>query len=478
MEPSEWFDLLNARFTAPTQEKWQDNRTRPVDPKPRNQILDTLWSYYTGDPPLPLVAAEYEDIFKDVMRKARCNYAPMCVAAMLDRMELQAISTPQDRDTNGDDVAAQIMEESGFTAQFNDTLSYMFALGEGFAMVVPGVGKALPTVHAIDPRRCVAIPDPNNPVRVLAALVRQYDPIAEVETAHLFLPGEKWTVRFDADSNMWRPNMEPEIITGIDELGGIPVVRFENKHGAGEFEEHIDLLDRINDVTLKRMVLIEYQSFRQRAVVGDLEGDEDDDEDDGPTDEPDWADIFRADPGALWRVPKDVTFWESNQADLTPILNAKRDDVKEFAAVTSTPLHLVTPDAANGSAQGAGLMRESATSKVRDRRARVTPAAKLLWRIALTMAGYPERKRIQLHWGPIEFRTLAEKGAASSQAVGTLSLEKRAITIWEMSPEEAADNAQELAADAMMLGAAQATPVPQVTPPTPPAATDDPASAA
>ncbi len=93
--------------------------------------------------------------------------------------------------------------------------------------------------------------------------------------------------------------------------------------------------------------------------------------------------------------------WESAQTDLGQFINAKRDDVKEFAAVTSTPLHLITPpDAANGSAEGAGLMRESLTSKVRDRRTRFTPQLKLLWRMAFAMAGETDRGTgMRLNWG-------------------------------------------------------------------------------
>ncbi|GAA13838.1 phage portal protein [Gordonia alkanivorans] len=444
LTPTEWFDLLNERFTARTKPVWQDGRPCPTDLKPRNKAMDTLWSYYVGDPPLPQVAEKYRDIFREEMRKARCNYAPMCVGAMLDRMELQAVSTDQDRDTNGDDLAARIMDESGFAARFKDCLAFMFGMSESFAMVVPG--DPLPSIYAIDPRRCVGIPDPLNPVRLCAALVREYDPVLKTERAFLFLPGEKWELRLD--DNYWRlTSDEAEQVTGIDHLGGVPIVRFENANGLGEYEPHIDLLDRINDTTLQRMVLTKYQSFRQRAVVL-----EDSDEDDEDGEEPDLdTDALAADPGSLW-VLRGATFWESNQADLTPIITAKRDDVKEFAAVTSTPLHLITPDAANGSAEGAALMRESATSKIRDRRARVTPPLKLLWRIAFSFAGSPERTGLRLHWGPIEFRSLAEKGSASAQAQAALSTERILTDIWEMSPQDAAQVIQQRMADALLAG--------------------------
>jgi hypothetical protein len=297
-------------------------------------------------------------------------------------------------------------------------------------------------------------------------VVHQYDPITWRYTAFLFLPGWKWTVEYDRGAGVWNlADEEPERIVGLDALGGIPIVRFPNLNEMGEYEPHIDLLDRINDTTLQRIVLAWYQAFRQRAIIG-TEPDDQDTPDQVP--EVDWDNLFRADPGVLWRVPEGWSFWESQPLDLTPIINAKRDDVKEFAAVTSTPLHLITPDAADGSAEGAGLMREGLTSKVRDRRSRFTPPLKLLWRIAFTLADAPEKiGRMRLHWGPIEYYTLAEMGSASIQAVGTLSLDDRLEKIWQYAPEDAKRNVTRLVADQLMgLGPppASAQPPSQIPP--------------
>lgn len=466
MTPQEWFDRLTAMMRQPTRRRWQDRLPRPSTIgtsgagvgvsrylTPRHELLDTLWSYNIGDPPLPQVEPEYHDIFRDVLRKARSNYAAMCIQAMADRMEQQAVSTQLDSDTDGDDIAAQIMDETGFAAVFKDIQGFAFAMGEGYSMVVPGTGDVelstgapCPSIHAIDPRRCIGIPDPANPIRLRAALVTEFDPVSGDSFANLYLPGAHW--RQTLSNGVWGKLGDPKQVPGLDALGGIPIVQFANLHGMGEYEAHLDLLDRINDTTLQRIIGFWYQALRQRA----LQGDEDDaDEDDPEYEEPDFAKLFKASPGALWRIPSDFSIWESQQTDFGPFINAKRDDVKEFAAVTSTPLHLITPDAANGSAEGAGLMRESLTSKVRDRRTRFTPPLKLLWRMAFALSGEQERgRRMRLHWGPIEFRTLAEKASASAQSQGTLSLEDRCEQIWEMSPEDAKRNMTRLAADGLM----------------------------
>ncbi len=250
LTPEDWFQRLSAMFMSPTRPQWQDRLMRPsvirnsegAGPAhisrywtPRNQYLDTLWSYKVGDPPLPQIQPEYADAFRDVLRKARSNYAPMCIGAMLDRLELQAVSTLADSDADGDDLAADIMDETGFGAVLKNLFGFALSMGEGYGMVVPGVkggatlssGALSPSIHAIDPRRCIGIPDLSNPVRLRAALVRQYDSITGEYSSHFFLPGEKWTLNWDDGLQKWSDAVY-EPVEGLDALGGIPVVRFDN----------------------------------------------------------------------------------------------------------------------------------------------------------------------------------------------------------------------------------------------------------
>jgi hypothetical protein len=211
---------------------------------------------------------------------------------------------------------------------------------------------------------------------------------------------------------------------------------------------------------LQRIVITHYQSFKQRAIIGDLEGDADEDSADSPIEEIDWNNVFSADPGALWRVPEKTTFWESGPVDMTGILTSIRDDVKEFSACTSTPLHLITPDAANQSAEGAALMREGLVFKVKDRRSRFAPRLVELFKMAFAFAGEQDRtKNIELLWGPVESFSLSEKANAVAQTKGVMSRNRQLQDIMEMTPDQIQQNEQELHQDAILdavLGAAGA----------------------
>lgn len=462
--PAWWFDKLMAGFESPLPKHWRpaDCDPEPFDNDNRRERLERLWAYHIGRPPLPQVAAEYTEVFRAVMRKARSNYAGMCIAALLNRMSLTSVATGKDS-TGDDDLFTQIAEVSNWEAMVQDLFTYLFVMSETYAMVVPakpGTG-GVPMVSALDPRRCIGDIDPNNPQVLRAAMVRSFDSTFGTEHAVLFLPGRAYhgvrssigafgqAIDGKWDWNSSRGGAEGEPVNGIDEFGGIPIVRIDNAEGMGEFEPHIDLLDRINDTTLQRIVIAWYQAFKQRAIIGDLEGDTDDDAE--PMTLEEFRDIFTADPGSLWKVPDGVKFWESDPVDLTSIITAKRDDVKEFAAVTFTPLHLITPDAANQSAEGASLVREGINHKVGDRRARVTPKLKMVLRMAFALSGEADRgKTIKLNWGPLENNSLADKGSATAQAKGVLALRTILINIWGMTPQEAEDNITQLSAEQIL----------------------------
>ncbi|WP_280470997.1 phage portal protein [Nocardia cyriacigeorgica] len=459
--PEWWFQKLLARFDA-----WEPDRSTSdgtVIRETRRQRFDRLWSYHTGNAPLPQVAEQYTDVFRAVMRKARCNYAPIAVNALRSRMVLVGVSTAKDNDTGGDDLAAEIAEVSALETGLQDMLAYLFVMSEAYGMVVapkPG-SNTKPMIAALDPRNAVGDPDPSNPNLLRALLVRSVDEMFGTETMQLFLPGKRYEIQRKLAgsglvnvSSKWDWVGEYDV-SDIDHLGGIPAVRLDNEYGLGEFEPHTDLLDRINDVTLQRIVIVWYQSFRQRAVSGDLEGDSDDDDIDEP---PDWDEVFRADPGSLWRVPEGVEFWESAPTDIGPILQAKRDDVKEFGVVTNTPLHLFSPDSANQTAEGASLTREGHDFKVKDRRARVAPKIKMLFRMAFSMAGEPERGTgLRLQWGALENNSLADKGSASAQTKGVLSQKNQLVKIWGMTPKEAEENITQLAGEQLLALSTAAT---------------------
>ncbi|MFI8976905.1 hypothetical protein ACIGO9_28765 [Nocardia asteroides] len=469
--PEWWFEFLMGKFDEDLD---REPRVQTANtPTTRRERLDLLWSYYIGDAPLPTIADKYRETFREVMRKARPNYAIMAIDAMADRSVLRGVYTEADKDLDGDDIARKVQEVSGFAAVQRDMQTWLFTLGEAYATIVPPLPGAptgsVPMLLAEDPRFCVGEPDPLNPRR-LAGFVKVYiDRMANRQKAILFTPGQRHEFereegQFDPEFNMdqWTKG-DTTPMPGLEEYGGIPAVKFTNKMGMGEFEGHIDLLDRITDSIMHRIVITAYQSFKQRAIKGDLDGGADFTDSDSDSlirelSDANLEDIFQADPGVLWVVPEGVDFWESGSTDLTPLLLATRDDVKEFGVCTRIPMHMLAPDGVNQSAEGATTMREGLIDKIADRQARQEPQWILLWQMVFALAGQAARGvSIRLQWGKTERLSMQTRSDSVQKTRGVLSRKRQVVELLELDPVTAKLNEAELLEEAMASESALAS---------------------
>jgi hypothetical protein len=231
----------------------------------------------------------------------------------------------------------------------------------------------------------------------------------------------------------------------------VPVVPFLNRpdsFGAplGEFEPHLSLLDRIDHTILRRMEIANAQAFRSRAVLGLPDADEN-------GNEIDYDGLLAIDPGALWRLPEGVSLWESGQTDLGPIRQAIRDDVQDLAAVTRTPLHYLTPEAANGSAEGASLAREGLEFKVEDRILQASESLEMVMALAFAFKGDEAKARrndMEVIWRPPQRRSLTEKADAVSKLGDKMSKRWVMENILQMTPQEIAREEAQAQSEAML----------------------------
>lgn len=409
----------------------------------RQRRLQVLNSYYEGDPPLPEGAENMRDAYRAFQRKARTNFAELVVEAPRERMRVNGFRTAAGGDENGDAVARSIWEANSLDVEAADVHASMLAMGDSYVIVGEDPDEAgQPLITGEDPRQVVTIHDPVRQRIVRAGLKMFHDPELERDFAYLYVRGVdgaparvRVAARDGKHSRNVRVRFNPLGWDWDDELGGelpfsqVPVVRFRNRRGVGEFEPHLDLLDRINHQILQRMVIATMQAFRQRAVKNaPMEDDEG-----NPID---WNGILVADPGGVWAIPGDVDMWESGQVDLTPVLSAVKDDVQHLSAVTQTPMHMLAPEGANQSAEGAALSREGLVHKAEDRIARATEAWKDVMSLAFQVAGddaRADRARLQVLWADPERRSLSEKADAASKAAD-LPFRARLTHLWQFPP--------------------------------------------
>jgi hypothetical protein len=472
---------------------WLVRLSRQMCDAKRQNRLKLLDSYRTGKPPLPVGTPEAaREAFEAFCRMSRTNFGRLVPESLGARMVMTGWRTAADSDETGDSIANQAWKAAGGPVESADAHDMTLGLSESYVIVGDGIDEETeaPLITVEDPRQMIGACDPARPRRLLAAVKCFYDDIEEQDRAYLYMPGE--TVADPArvyvavhdgrrTGDPVTPQVNPRSWDWDPGAGGadgqalshnrMPVVWLPNKDGFAEIEPHLDVLNRINHQILQRLVIATMQAFRQRAVKGlPLTSDGKPARPDG-SNVIDYSRVFTMDPAALWQLPATAEMWESGQVDLTPILSATKDDIRDVSAVTRTPLHVFDPTSANQSAEGAGLAREGQVFNALDRIARWSPRWSQVMSLVMLAMGQPDRavlSKLEPLWANPELLSLAERADAASKAQD-IPWRTRMITIWGYGPTDVDRMAAERADDQLLaaqVAAAQAAsqPAPRTAP--------------
>lgn len=457
----------------------------------RRPGYELLESYYTGDAYIaPLNPSKaVREAYRRLMGMSRTNFAELVVEAVRERMNPAGFRTGADGDDLGDKEAWRIWQANELDADSGLVHRSSLAVGDGYVIVgrTPETDAEIgaPVITPESPCEVVTEHDPIRRRKVIAALKVFTDDAAGLDKAVLYLPGFVFKAAKTSagegfnSTNLggwdWVPNT-PERLPIMQ----VPVVRFANRadmYGCshGEFEPHIPVLDRINYEILQRLEIATMQAFRQRGIKGTLPTH------DANGNEIDYTDVFSADPGALWQLGDVADIWESAQVDLSGIRDSIRHDVQDLAAVTRTPLFYLTPDSANGSAEGASLAREGLVFKTTDRLVQAGESWEQVMSLAFMFSGDTARAKrtdMEIIWSSPERFSLAERydAAVKAQSAG-VPWASVMRDVLQFSPQEIARMQEERAADALLApqppptggtnGATPAAPPPATNPPVP-----------
>lgn len=404
----------------------------------RQPDLEALYQRFTGDTPLPPSLRDAPETAKKFWKTARTNFAEMIVRAVLYRLSVTAIRTGVvGADDAGDAEAWRAWKDAGLEVAADDIARTFCWAGDAYGIVLRTDDDQL-AATAEDPRQVVTIHDPVDQRIVLAAAKIYYDPIRARDCATLWLRGERGepgrrfvaykSRRATVDAGRrpkfarsWEWDEDEggadgvELPDDLNEKRRLPVVRFRNEEGVGEFERHTDLLDRIDHLTLQAMTTATFQAFKQRAIQVDDSELETEDKDGNPVD---LNELFKTSPDALWILPATAKIWESGEVNLQGVTTLTEKDLQRLSAVTFTPLSLFTPEAANQSANGADLVREGLVSKVEIRQKRLRQGFEQLLQLLFLAAGDRERAEapIAVVMAPAAKYGLAERYDALSKS--------------------------------------------------------------
>lgn len=407
-----------------------------------------LERYYEGDAPLPEGAEGASVAYRRFQKKARLNVAQLAVAALRERLIIAGFRTGADGDENGDVQARRLWKANNLDVGAADIHNDAFVFGEAYAIVGPPNAFGFPVVTVEDPRQIEVKTDPMDPRVIIDAIKLWRDEHDGVDYLYYYTADRVEVYVKDTSKSLYTLEgwMYREDLSSDNPLGEVPVVKFENIDEKGEFEPYLDIIDRINHMILQRIIIATTQAFKQRAIKGDF-----------PTHDPDGNEIdfnglFTASPGSLWMIPENADIWESGQTDLQGILSAVRADIQDFAAVTRTPMHYLTPEGANGSAEGAALAREGLVFKAEDRIARFNSSWTKLMSLMFRWIGDEDRANLldlEPIWKPAERYSLAERADANSK-FQDIPFNSRMTLIGQFTPAEVAQMEVERAGEVIL----------------------------
>lgn len=451
--PDWWLPIMLQRL--------HDRRTGRSGPRrwTRDQVkssklrppLDLLDDYLRGDPPLREdIHTSWAAPFRQFVRMGRLNTADMCTSPTANRMGIVGFRTAAANDELGDAEAARVMKLNGLKSKSRQVHDYMLGLADGYVMVTPPDDtRDWALITAESPLQCITAEDPATG-ETLAALKVFRDDQDEADWAYLFLPGQEWgglwVARMEGPSRLGRRSrfqMGTQwewVPDKFDTVPGdiVPIFRFRNRNGVGEFENHLDHLDRINDKVFNEWWISKIQAFRQRAIERHKDVEEPDEELDEELDEPARAvdasvsvqetisQMMVSSPDALWDLPPGAKIWESANVDVTPLVNSVQKELQWLAAMLSKPLATLAPDAANQSAEGASTQKEEHLYLIEDRRDRVDSPWSRVMATVFFFQGDTERadaSQIEAIWNPIERFSLSQKSDAAQKSKGILPQE-------------------------------------------------------
>ncbi|MFW0183780.1 hypothetical protein ACN082_09815 [Rothia sp. CCM 9417] len=388
-------------------------------------------SWVAGDPPIPAPDNDKPG-FERLQRIARVNVAGLIVEARLHRLQLLGAETGSDSSADGDDIVRRFFVEQDLKRKFQVAFRDALVCGHGY-LVFSEAG-----VLVSSPANTVVEEDSFG--RTVAALTVRYDPVLGRQAMVLMRPGYSvQAVTKSAYAKLLPANHGVSFLPSSWEFQdpvensfeGVPVYAVGD--GQSLIAKHLPTLERINHGVLQRLILIAMQAFRQRAITNAPDRDE-------HGQEIDYDNLFESAPDALWMLPEGTSIWESASTDFTPVLVAVRDDLKVLAVESKTPNYMISPDDANGSAEGAHAQRETLIFDVEALIASFEGVIKRFISDVLVSLGEAERadvSNMQLLWANPRRSSVMER-AEAARAASDAGVPFRLVmkNFAELTPEE------------------------------------------
>lgn len=455
---------------APNSPEWWLLRLGKQLAKDRPRF-DLLEAYADGRHPLPFGNRKVRDAYRTFQKMARANFTGLVSTSVGERLQVTGFSTGSDGDDSTDREAWRTWQRNQMDADSELVHQAALDLSRSYVIVGAEDGKALITPE--DPRWVIHEFDPQYRRRVRAALKVWDDDVDGKRHAILYLTtGVVYFVTVKPASECrgeeaWHPGTWSRDLTEGDESvdvlatpGIVPVVPFINRRkiatmGMGEFEDVIDIQDRINGTILDRLVIQAAQAYRQRWMTGVKVEDEH-----GNADAP-------FDPGAdlIWSVEDEkAKFGDFEAADIDQILNASKEDIRQLAAISRTPPHYLVGELNNVNGETLKATETGLVAKCSNRKRHWGEDWETVNKLSAIIEGRTVADDSETIWADSESRSVAELADAAVKKQATGVPWRQNMADLGYSPSQIDRMEAERTTDAIIAGLAQPEPTPAPVP--------------
>ena len=332
----------------------------------RTEATNVYDAYYECDHPLPHLHEKARDPFRRLLRMSRANYCELVVDAFVGRLEVSGFQS--DATGESDDRAWGLWQDNNLDG--GSQLAFLEAAIRGTAYLMVEPNDSSFRITPEHPTQVIVDYRPDLPGEPAAALKLWLDDWTGHLCATVYLPDRvyKWQApepKVGMKPQWVRREVAREAWGGKNVLGEVPFAELANrprmlKPGASELRSVTGIQDRINKTITDRMMTQEFMAFPQRWVTG-MEI---------PTDE-NGQDLEPFNVGqdkVLIAEDAGAKFGSFPSADLGNYLKAVETDVKDIAAITSTPPHYLLGAMVNLSAEALKAAEAGLIHKIYQRR--------------------------------------------------------------------------------------------------------------
>lgn len=389
--------------------------------------LDRIHRYLTGDYDLSWLPTSIPDQVRQLGKISKVNLVRLVVNSSTQGLYVDGYRS---REQPTDDPAWDIWQRNRLDKRQIGVHRAAVSYGASYETVLPG--DPVPVIRGVSPRKITTVygPDDDWPMWALEKRRTTSGKLWRLlDDTHVYWVGEE--KRRDFADPEFRFLESEEHGAGVT-----PVVRFRETEDlddevTGEVEPHMAVQDQINLTTFGLLVAQHYGAFKQRYILGWL----------AETEEQ----KLKASAATLMTFedhPDDISVGEFDQTDLSGYLESREASLRHLATMSQTPVHELTAQLVNLSAEALVAARDSARSKRTAQQVVLGESHEQKLELAGRLANLDTDPAAWVRWKNTDAQSLGQYADALGKFAQMLGIPPQAL--WEQAAEALGVSQQEL----------------------------------